>query len=273
VAKSIKTPAKLTRKRDLLKDEIAVDTLGDDDLDMSGSDAEETTSTDPIAGFVTSEAEAESDAANEPSDFASPDAEAEAAAYALADTDDDDVEDVSDLDARRVGEVDSSDGSDPVRMYLREIGSTPLLTADQELRICGTYGAQNLLLRMTEVAAAVEPQQSAWRALYEYLSQQWEKVLDECAARKVEPPSMASILYDAIKMPNAYTDPDISKIQTYLRALGWGQDLTVETISAPIYEVALTGVVLPESFVEQLAQHFDHTQQVPEWDEALTWMC
>ena len=230
---------------------------------LAVTDSEDAGSPDNIAGLVTNEAEAESDASDgsgEPVDFGANDAEAEAAAYALADTEDDDIEDVSDLDARRVGEVDSSEGSDPVRMYLREIGSTPLLTADQELRICGTYGALGLLARMTEVSAQVD--QPVWRTLYEYLVQQWDIVLHESRERKVEPPSMASILYDAVKMPIAYTDPDISTIQTYLRALGWGQDLTVEKISAPIYEVALVGVVMPQVFIEQIAQHFDHTQQL-----------
>jgi RNA polymerase primary sigma factor len=250
---------------------------GVEELDPPTTDSNELegdgeASLDDASAFVTPEVESEADmdTGAEAPEFASTDAEAEAAAYALADTDDDDVDDVSDLDARRIGEVDTSEGSDPVRMYLREIGSTPLLTADQELRICGTFGAQGLVGRMGEIASRTENTLVA--TIYHYLSQQWDNVLNECAARKVDPPQLSSILNDAMRMPNAQTDAIISDIQTYLRALGWGQDLTVEKISAPMYEVALCGVVLPGSFVNQLAQHFDHTQQLPEWDEAATWM-
>ena len=49
---------------------------------------------------------------SEPFDLGPNDAEAEAAAYALADTDDDDFEDLNDLDDRRTVEADAADGSD-----------------------------------------------------------------------------------------------------------------------------------------------------------------
>lgn len=64
-----------------------------------------------------------------------------AAAYALTETEDDlgDLDDLSDLEARRAEAEAGESGGDPVRMYLREIGSTPLLSADQELRICATF--------------------------------------------------------------------------------------------------------------------------------------
>jgi RNA polymerase primary sigma factor len=247
--------------------ESKLDANGADDLDSGGGETELDTATGEAGGFATPDNEAGIDVP----EFGTVDAEAEAAAYALADTDDDDLDDVTDLDARRIGEVEAgSDGSDPVRMYLREIGSTPLLTADQELRICGTYGAQTLATRLSAIAEASG--QSLPETTYQYLTQQWELVQFECDARKVAPPSLASILIDALKMPNAYADTVVSDIQTYLRALGWGQDLTVEKISAPVYEVALCGIVLPTAFVRQLAEHIEHTQSLPEWDEAASWM-
>jgi RNA polymerase primary sigma factor len=247
--------------------ESRIDANGAEDMDQVGMDAELDTASGDAEGFATPDSEGGLDTP----DFVNTDAEAEAAAYALADTDDDDLDDVTDLDARRIGDVETGpEGSDPVRMYLREIGSTPLLTADQELRICGTYGAQTLLNRLSEIAEAGE--QSVPETTYQYLTQQWDIVLAECVARKVDPPSLASILVDAIKMPDAHADTVVSDIQTYLRALGWGQDLTVEKISAPVYEVALCGLVLPTAFVRQLAEHVDHTQSLPEWDEAASWM-
>jgi RNA polymerase primary sigma factor len=247
--------------------ESRIDANGAEDMDQVGMDAELDTASGDAGGFAAPDSEGGLDTP----DFVNTDAEAEAAAYALADTDDDDLDDVTDLDARRIGDVETGpEGSDPVRMYLREIGSTPLLTADQELRICGTYGAQTLLNRLSEIAEAGE--QSVPETTYQYLTQQWDIVLAECVARKVDPPSLASILVDAIKMPDAHADTVVSDIQTYLRALGWGQDLTVEKISAPVYEVALCGLVLPTVFVRQLAEHVDHTQSLPEWDEAASWM-
>jgi RNA polymerase primary sigma factor len=199
------------------------------------------------------------------------DAEAEAAAYALAEVDDDDaLDDLSDLDSRRLGEADETDGSDPVRMYLREIGSTPLLTADQELRTCATFGADQLAQRLSSLA--LDSNLPMWQVTYSYLEEAWLQVLGECGKRKTPPPDLAAILRDARTMPQDYTNPAASDVQVYLRALGWGQDLTVETISKPLFEIVLTAIVFPPSFVEQLEQHFEHTNLLPEWDEARAWM-
>ena len=199
------------------------------------------------------------------------DAEAEAAAYALAEIDDEDgLDDLSGLDSRRLAEVDDSEGADPVRMYLREIGSTPLLTADQELRTCATFGAEQLARQLK--AEARDRGLTFWRVVYEHLVRSWQTVLDECTARKADPPLLATILKDARNMPWHYTDPLPSDVQLYLRSLGWGQDQTVEKISKPLFEVVLTAIIFPTAFVEQLEQHVEYTQALPEWDEAQAWM-
>lgn len=199
------------------------------------------------------------------------DDEAEAAAYALAEMDDEDaLEDLSGLDSRRLAEIDDLDGADPVRMYLREIGSTPLLTADQELRTCATFGAEQLARQIR--AEAHDRGLAFWPVVYEHLARSWQTVLDECAARKVAPPALAMILRDARNMPWHYTDPLPSDVQLYLRSLGWGQDQTVEKISKPLFEVVLATIIFPTAFVEQLEQHVEFSPALPEWDEAKAWM-
>ena len=202
---------------------------------------------------------------SEPFDLGPNDAEAEAAAYALADTDDDDFEDLNDLDDRRTVEADAADGSDPVRMYLREIGATPLLSADQELRICATFGADSLLGRMQEVAKTTGA--PLWPMLYERMVESWRSVRVECAVRSVPMPGFELVARDAFRMPHEYTEPHVSVIQAYLRALGWGQDLTVEKISAPLYEVMLAAIALPESLTLQIIDLVDSDASIPEWGE------
>ncbi|PJF47397.1 MAG: RNA polymerase sigma factor RpoD [Candidatus Thermofonsia Clade 3 bacterium] len=198
------------------------------------------------------------------------DAEAEAAAYALAEMDNADEADSSDLDSHQLAEIDDLDGADPIRMYLREIGSTPLLTADQELRTCATFGAEQLAQRLR--AEARDRGLAFWPLVYEHLVRSWQTVLDECAARRVDPPPLAVILRDARNMPWHYTDPLPSDVQLYLRSLGWGQDQTVEKISKPLFEVVLAAIILPTAFVEQLVQHVEFSPSLPEWDEAKAWM-
>jgi RNA polymerase primary sigma factor len=203
-------------------------------------------------------------------DLGAIDAEAEAAAYVLADTDDDDLDDLSDLEVRRAPDVESGEGSDPVRMYLREIGSTPLLSADQELRICATFGGEQLMERMREAAEGADI--SLWQTVYSYMLESWQTTLNACNERGVAGPSLGPILQDAMFMPREYGQPRVSEVQTYLRLLGWGQDLTVEKVSAPLYEVVLSAITMPGQFVEQLMAWLEHTDVLPEWDEAAAWM-
>ena len=199
------------------------------------------------------------------------DAEAEAISYALAESDDEEeLDDLSELDSHQLAEVDDPDGADPVRMYLREIGSTPLLTADQELRMCATFGAEQLARQLR--AEARERGLAFWPAVYEHLARSWQAALDGCAACQVAPPALATVLRDARGMPWHYADPLPSDVQTYLRSLGWGQDQAVEKISKPLFEVVLTAIILPVPFVEQLEQHVEYAQALPEWDEARAWM-
>ncbi len=240
-----------------------------DELDVNGFDAEsDAADLEEAADLGVSDAEA--DPANAIPDLGSIDAEAEAAAYVLADAEDEDLDDLSDLDVRRTPDLEGSEGSDPVRMYLREIGSTPLLSADQELRICATFGAEQLYLRMKEAAEGTGI--SLWETVYSYLIESWQTMLNACNERGVAGPALGPILRDSMLMPREYGQPRVSELQTYLRLLGWGQDLTVEKVAAPLYEVVLAAITLPEAFVEQLVAWLEHTDVLPEWDEASAWL-
>jgi RNA polymerase primary sigma factor len=201
-----------------------------------------------------------------------------AAAYALAEGEDEDesLEDLSDLEVRRVGEMDQAEGDDPVRMYLREISTTPLLTADQELRTCATFSADQLLPKLRKIAD--ETEMSVWQVAYMHLTEAWQTVVDECTARQARPPNLSTLLIEARQMPYAYTDVSPAYMQQFLRELGWGQDQTVEKISKPMFEVILAAIVLPVAFTNALAEHVAHTLDeehpaaLPEWDEAQEWM-
>ena len=197
-----------------------------------------------------------------------------AAAYALAEGDDeeDSLEDLTDLDTRRLAEVDQAEGDDPVRMYLREISATPLLTADQELRTCATFSAEQLLPKLR--SRATDTGISIWQATYAHLTESWYTVTEECKARQVPQPKLASIITEARQMPFAYMDVSPAYMQQYLRELGWGQDQTVEKISKPLFEVVLTAIVFPPAFIDKLAGQLEEAEsnELPEWAELQEWL-
>jgi RNA polymerase primary sigma factor len=243
-------------------EEDSVDAMSDSDSDGASVDGADSY----VQKFLGSETELTNQEIPAPTE----DDDAElAAAYALAEgeEEDDSLEDLSDLDTRRLADVDQAEGDDPVRMYLREISATPLLTADQELRTCATFSAEQLLPKLRTDASNAGA--SIWQATYTHLTESWQIVTQECAARNVEPPKLASILVEARQMPFAYMDVSPAYMQQYLRGLGWGQDQTVEKISKPLFEVVLAAIVFPPAFVDALAQQLDEAESndLPEWAE------
>ena len=239
-----------------------------DDAEI-GSDADDfVTETDGVD--VNSEVETEStereDNSNGNGNSLDPFEEvAEAEAYALTESDDDSLEDLTDLDARRLEELDV-DGSDPVRTYLREIGTTPLLTADQELRICATYSSKHVITRARLAHAEV------LEATYETLATNWRVVREQCKIRKVKPPNLIEMIGEARIMPFHYLEQSVSVMQSYLRALSWGADQTVEVISEPLFNVVLAAIVLPIPFIEKLMVHAEQTDELLEWEEVREWL-
>ena len=244
----------------------------------NGSDGETgsrgTDGTDPFMPKYEGNA-AETELTNVDTSAPSEEDEAElAAAYALAegDEDEDALEDLSDLETRRLVESDQAEGDDPVRMYLREISATPLLTADQELRTCATFSADQLAPSLQKQAD--DAGESIWQATYAHLAESWRLVLESCQTRQVAPPVIASILAEARQMPFAYMDVSPAYMQQYLRDLGWGQDQTVEKISRPLFDIVLAAIVLPSSFIDALVEHLQQaeTNELPEWGETQEWM-
>jgi RNA polymerase primary sigma factor len=196
-------------------------------------------------------------------------AEAEAIAYALTRADDeDDLADLADLDALPAEDDDDlADGPDPVRAYLNEIGQTPVLSADQELRLCATLRAGELARRLQAEDAA-----NLWARAYAHLVTAWRGAIEACQALPTEPPDLAVLLREAREMPTRDADPAPGELQGYLRALGWGRNPDAEPLGKQLFEFALAAIVLPADFVAQLAAHAEHIPELPEWDEVRAWM-
>ena len=199
-----------------------------------------------------------------------------AAAYALAEADDDAQDDLSDLEKRRGGEGDGSgggEGADPVRMYLREIGETPLLTADQELRISAVIRATSLVALVRKELGAEAVLESAFNRLikaWREMSVEARRRVD--AATPKEPfiaPDFAALIADARLTPARFGDNTPSYMRAYLRGIGWVSDPTVTQISRPMFDAMLSAMILPAPVVEQLEQMPDDALGSLEWDEVM----
>ena len=197
-----------------------------------------------------------------------------AAAYALAEVDDDATEELTDLESRRTGESEGGEGADPVRMYLREIGETPLLTADQELRISAVIKA----MALSRTIARELGGENVWEAAFNRLKKARREILVATAEHKRdtnEPTPLAEfarLLADARATSETVAENQPSYMRAYLRGIGWVADPNVTLISRPMFDAMLSAMILPVPFVEQLEQLPDAALDGVEWDEARAWM-
>ncbi len=196
------------------------------------------------------------------------------AAYALADDDDDaSSDDLSDLSERKLEALDPvGEGSDPVRMYLREISKSALLMADQELAMCATFGSLPAFKKAT--LAATESGAIIWSVVYDTLTSNWKKALDSARMLGSEPPSLESLVSQARVIPFTYFDAQPGYYLQFLRPLGLGSNPDIETLSEPMYQVVVSVITLPPKFVDSLIEFAGSGDNValPEWDEARSWL-
>ncbi len=197
-----------------------------------------------------------------------------AAAYALAESDDDSQEDLTDLEARRGGDADGGEGADPVRMYLREIGETPLLSADQELRLSAVIRATSLSVTLKKELGADNMLETAFNRLIKARRDMLAASVARAAAvpGPFTAPLFAPLIEDARGIPQLFGDNSPSYMRAYLRGIGWVADPTVTQISKPMFDAVLSAMILPGPFVEQLEQVPDEAIDSLEWDEARAWL-
>jgi len=96
--------------------------------------------------------------------------------------------------------------SDPVRMYLREIGRVPLLDANQEMRLAIKMTADDYLERIQEKLAKKlkrSPTGSEVMArVFRSLTSDWEVVEEACRELSIAPPHMLSMIEEAQALRN-----------------------------------------------------------------------
>ncbi|MCS7087433.1 MAG: sigma-70 family RNA polymerase sigma factor [Thermoflexales bacterium] len=205
----------------------------------------------------------------EHADEPSTDDDAEAIAYALASDETFDAD--ADLDRETTdtspAHADKEEGPDPVRAYLREISTTPLLTADQELRLYAVMDAEQLV-RGLKAEGQTATEEAIWMQVYALLRDAWRQVKDACVQRQATPPSLAALLRDALDIAEHFTQDGITTLRQFLRNLNWGKDASVEHLSKPLYTVLTCAIALPAPLVTQLIEHVEHVgEPLPEWVE------
>ncbi len=150
---------------------------------------------------------------------------------------------------------------DPVRMYLKEIGQTPLLDADRELWLATRMLAYQVLQRMLAKAPSPKVKQPLTHAalcieLFEMLEENWVKLEADGKAQKLSKPDMAAFVAEADSLIAEAADAPPSAMRAWLIQSGkWGRDPAWEAIANHAFSILIAVYLQPPDTLDKLRDY------------------
>jgi RNA polymerase primary sigma factor len=186
-------------------------------------------------------------------------------------------------------------GEDPVRLYLKEIGSIELLSPDQEFWLAARLEAVrrlNLLTRQHPLARKphaqftlpVDPadglespsdQSSArqvYRALYDELTTSWSRVLEDTRRLGYQCPDLELTLFEAQMLRSTWQSDVPSYLRAYLDNGIWGSDPLWNGVARNAFSVFLYQYMLPEKVAEAMKRYIAVHHALPSEKTYLNWL-
>jgi RNA polymerase primary sigma factor len=179
-------------------------------------------------------------------------------------------------------------GEDPVRLYLREIGSIPLLEADQEFWLATRLEAgrrldllsrQHPLARSPEIAVET-PDDGAeavtalgtYHALYEDMTTNWSRLVEDTERLGYDCPDLGGILSEAQALQNTWRGDTPSYLREYLNNGLWGSDDLWNIVARNAFAVYLYLYTLPIAVAEPFNEYVCEHKDLPDEDEFLKYL-
>lgn len=156
--------------------------------------------------------------------------------------------------------------SDPVYLYLREIGKHELLTVDQEFWLGTMLEAERQLQVLRETLS--KQGRTSWRelfiAVYQEMRASWKRVQEDAKRLGVEPPSLAILLEEA-RWLQRYTGQEKkgSQVRAYLSRGPWGKSKRWDEFAQQVFLVYMWAYTLPTSTLDWLIQRVGRRPSLP----------
>ena len=183
-------------------------------------------------------------------------------------------------DPRLISEINE----DPVRLYLKEIGSIGLLSSDQEFWLATRLEAarrldylsrQHPLVRNSadaskspqktrNIASETESATLIFRAIYEDMSTSWTRVLQDAHRLGYNSPDLHSLIPEAQMLRATWQSESPSYLRAYLDNGLWGSDILWKGVARNAFAVFLYLYMLPEQAIEPLLKAVDKKGEFPD---------
>ena len=182
-------------------------------------------------------------------------------------------------DPRLVSEINE----DPVRLYLKEIGSIGLLSSDQEFWLATRLEAarrldylsrQHPLVRNSadsskspkktrNIASETESASLIFGLIYEDMTTSWTRVLQDARRLGYDSPDLRLLLDEAQNLRETWQSEVTSYLRTYLDNGLWGSDPLWKGVARNAFAVLLYLYMLPEEAAHSLQQAVEKKGKFP----------
>lgn len=162
---------------------------------------------------------------------------------------------------------------DPVRLYLKEIGSIELLEPDQEFWLATRLEAErrlDLLCRKHPLVRSDQPFDSGkveahrvYRAIFEDMTTAWSRVLEDTRRLGYERPDLALVLLEAQMLRSTWQSETPSYLRAYLDNGLWGSDEFWNGVARNAFAAFLYIYVLPEAVAISMQKFAAHHDALP----------
>ena len=156
---------------------------------------------------------------------------------------------------------------DPVRLYLKEIGSIDLLDPDREFWLSTRLeGARRIDLLSRQHPLAREDSSTArsvYRAMFEDLTTSWARLVEDTRRLGYDCPDLNRILDEAQMLRNTWEGDTPSYLRAYLDNGLWGSDPLWDGVARNAFTVFLYLYMLPENLAQNLKRYVEKHSDLP----------
>ena len=164
-------------------------------------------------------------------------------------------------------QVTSDTGSDPVRLYLKEIGQVELLDVNHEFWLATQLEAPKFIemtCKQNPIAQRGNAAETeAFRALFADLTKHWKAILEDTKEMKKAPPNFLQILAEAEKLQSGWLMETPGYTRRYLNNGMWSNNDDWDEIARTVFKVFLTLYLMPPELLNWLKQHYEKKNSLP----------